>query len=122
MISHWLGKEMRNFAKINLGTFPVALHKSADQPCPTVGQLQDFNKAIRCMCNISDFYLIPQYTSQTDQTVSFVLKYFQAFHETKDVFLRFGTGKKTMRAAAATHKVLLNEQIQEPVQALTLLG
>ena len=47
-------------------------------------------------------------------------KYLQGFHETKDVFLRFRADKKTKRAAAASHKSLLNEQTQEFVQGLTV--
>ena len=100
---------MRNFANIILGTFTAALRWSTDQPRPTGGHLQEFNKAIRCVCNISDFYLMAQYTSHTDQTVTYMQKYLQGFHETKDVFLRFCTDKKTKRAAAAAHKSLLNK-------------
>ena len=109
MISQWSGKEMRNFAKIILGTFTAALRRSTDQPRPTGGQLQEFNKAIHCVRNISDFYLMTQYTSHTDQTISYMQKYLQGFHETKDVFLRFRANKKTKREAAAAHKSLLNE-------------
>ena len=82
LISQWSGKEMRNFAKIILGTFTVALRRSADQPQPTGDQLQDFNTAIRCMHNISDFYLMTQYFSHTDQIVSYMRKHLQGFHET----------------------------------------
>ena len=120
MISQWSGKKMRHFAKIILGTFTAALRRSADQPRPTGGQLQDFNKAIRCMRTMSDFYLLTRYTSHTDQTVSYMRKYLQGFHVTKDVFLRFCADKKTKRAAAAAHKTLLDEQTQESVQALTV--
>ena len=120
MISQWSGKEICNFAKITLGTFTAALRRSADQPWPTRGQLQDFNKAIRCVRNISHFYLMTQYTSHTDQTVSYMRKYLQGFHETKDVFLHFRAVQKTKTAAAAAHKSLLNKQTQESVQGLTV--
>ena len=63
MIWQWSRKEMRNFTKIILGTFTVALRRSADQPRPTGGQLQEFNMALRCVRNISDFYLMTQYTT-----------------------------------------------------------
>ena len=111
---------MCNFATINLGTFPAALRRSADRPRPAGGQVQDFNKAIRCVHNISDFYLMTQYTSHTDQTVSYLRKYLQDFNETTDVFSRFCADKKTKRAATAAHKSLLNEQTQESVQGPTV--
>ena len=120
MTSQWSGKEMRNFSKIILGTFTAAIRRSAHQPRPTEGQLHDFNKAIRCVRNISDSYLMTQYTSHTDQSVSYMQKYLQGFHETKDVFLRFRADKKIKRAAAVAHKSLLNEQTQESVQGLTV--
>ena len=71
------------------------------------------------MHNISDFYLMTQYTSHTDQTVSYTQKYLQAFHEIKENFLRFRANKETKRAAVAVHKSLLSEQTQELFQGLT---
>ena len=64
------------------------------------------------MRNISDFYLMTQYTRHIDQIVAYMQKYLQGFHERKDVFLCFRIDKKTMRAAVAAHKSLLNEQTQ----------
>ena len=110
MISQWTGKEMRNFGKIILGTFTAALRRNADQPRPTVAQLQEFNKAICCVCSITDFYLMTQYQSHTSETVSYMQEYLSGFHETKDVFLRFRAGKNVKNAAAMAHKILLGEQ------------
>ena len=109
---------MCNIAKIIMEMFIAALRQSADQPHLTEYQLQEFNKAIRWMRNINDFYLITKYTSHTDQTVSYMQKYQQGFHETQDVFLRFCIDKKTKRAATAAYKSLLNKQTQESVQGL----
>ena len=120
MISQWSGKEMCNFFKIILGRFTVALSRSADQQRPNGDQLEDYNRAIWCMRNISEFYLMIQYTSHTDQTVSYIQKYLQSSHETNDVFLRFCVVKKTKRATAAAHKSILNKQTQEFIKGLTM--
>ena len=109
MISQWSGKEIYNFEKIILRTFTAALCQNADQPRPTAAQSQEFNKAIRFVRSITDFYLMTQYRSHTSETVSYMQEYLRGFHETKDVFLCFQTGKKAKKAAAMTHKVLLGE-------------
>ncbi|KAF8421955.1 hypothetical protein EV426DRAFT_535878, partial [Tirmania nivea] len=75
---------MRNFARIILGTFTAALRRNTNQPRPTGGQLQEFNKAILCVRSLTDFYLMTQYPSHTDETVSYLRQYLQDFHETKD--------------------------------------
>ena len=72
------------------------------------------------MHNISDFDIMTQYTSHTDQTVAYMQKYLQGFYETKDVFLRFCVDKKTKRANAARHKSLLNKQTQKSVEGHTV--
>jgi len=119
VVSQWLGKEMRNFAKVILGTFAAALRRYTNQARPTGGQLQEFNKAILCVRSITDFYLMTQYPSHTDQIVSYLQQYLREFHETKDVFLRFGAGKKAKKAAAEAHKNILKEQSQASVADLT---
>ena len=100
---------MRCFGKIILGTFAATLGRNEGQPRPTGGQLQEFNTAIRCVGNLTDFYLMAQYESHTDRTVSFMQKYLREFHETKDIFLRFRVDKKTKKVAAEAHKNLLKE-------------
>jgi len=52
---------MRNFVKVILGTFTPALYRNIDQAQPTGAQVQEFNKAILCVRNITDFYLMTQY-------------------------------------------------------------
>jgi len=58
MVTQWSGKEMQNFAKVILGAFTVALRRKANQPNPTGCQVQEFNKAIRCVYSMTDFYLM----------------------------------------------------------------
>jgi len=98
---------MRNFGKVIQGTFPAELHRNIDQARPTGAQVQEFNKAIRYVHSITDFYLMTPYDSHTDQTISYFQEYLHVFHETKDVFLRFRAGKKVKRAAADVYKTLL---------------
>ena len=112
-ISQWSRKEMRNFGKIILGTFTAALRRTSDQPRPTGGQIQEFNKAIRCVRSITDFYLMTQYRSHTDKTVSYMQDYLRVFHETKEVFLRFRAQKAGKKAAADAHKALVKEQASQ---------
>ncbi|KAF8437827.1 hypothetical protein BGX38DRAFT_1098346, partial [Terfezia claveryi] len=59
-VSQWSGKEMRNFARVILGTFTAALQ---------------FNKAIFCVRSLTDFYLMTQYPSHTDETISYLRQY-----------------------------------------------
>jgi len=72
------------------------------------------------MCSMTDFYLITQYDSYTDKTVSYMQKYLREFHETKGVFLRYRAGKGAKRAAAEAHKVLLKEQTETSLNGLTV--
>jgi len=119
MVSQWSGKELRHFARVILGIFTVALRRTTNQPHPTGSQVQEFNTAIQCVRSMTDFYLMTQYDSHTDKTVSYMQKYLREFHETMSVFLRYGAGKGAKRAAAEAHKVLLKEQTETSVKGLT---
>jgi len=119
MVSQWSGKEMRHFVRVILGTFTVALRRTTNQPHPTGSQVQEFNKAIQCVRSMSDFYLMTQYDSHTDKTVSYMQKYLREFHGRKGVFLHYHASKGAKRAAAEAHKVLLKEQTETSVKGLT---
>jgi len=106
VVSQWSGKEIRNFAKVILGTFAAALRQTTNQPRLTGGQVQEFNEAILCVSSLTDFHLMTQYPSHTDQTISYLKRYLREFHETKNVFLHFRAGKKVKKAAAEAHKNL----------------
>ena len=66
---------MRCFGKIILGTFAAALRRNVGQLRPTGGQLQEFNKAIRCVVNLTNFHLMVKYYSHTDMTISYMHQY-----------------------------------------------
>jgi len=97
------------------------LRRNINQAGLTGAQVQEFKKAIRCMHSITDFYLLTQYDSHTDQMISYLHKYLRMFHETNDVFLHFRAGKKAKRVAADVYKTLLQEQteVQASVQDLS---
>jgi len=113
---------MRNFAKVILGGFATACHRNTNQALPTVGQLQEFYKAILCIHSIIYFYFMAQYFSQIDQMVSYLQQYMRNFHETKDVFLRFRRDKKAKKAVAEVYKNILRKQLQVSVADLTMSG
>jgi len=121
MVSQWSGKEILHFARVILGTFTVALQQTPNQPHPTGSQVQEFNTAIQCVRSMTDFYLMTQYDSHTDKTVSYMQKYLPEFHETKSVFLRYRADKGAKRATAEAHKVLLKEQTETSVKGLPAL-
>ena len=72
MVSQWSAKEMWHFARVILGIFTVALWWTTNQPHPTGTQVQEFNTAIQCVHSMTDFYLMSQYDSYTDKTVSYM--------------------------------------------------
>jgi len=110
---------MWHFVRVILGTFTVALRRTTNQPHPTGSQVQEFNTLIQCVRSMTDFYLMTQYDSHTDQTVSYMQKYLPEFYETKCVFLHYCAGKRAKRATAEAHKVLLKEQTETSVKELT---
>jgi len=69
-----------------LGVFTPSLHRKMNMVRPTVGQGQDFRKAITCVQYLIDFALLSRYRSHIDSTIEYMEKYLQQFHKTKDVF------------------------------------
>jgi len=120
MVTQWAGKEMRNFAKVIMGAFPVVLCRKANQPHSTGGQVQEFNKAIRYVHSMTDFYLMTQYNSYIDKTISYMQAYLHGFHDTKDVFLQFRAGKGAKKVVAEAYKNLLRAQSQASISNLTM--
>jgi len=94
------------------------LRRKTNQPRLTGGEVQEFNKVILCVRSLTDFHLMTQYPSHTDQTISYLKRYLREFHETKDVFLCFRAGKKVKKAAAEAHKNLWKEQSQASIADL----
>ena len=88
-VTQWQGKEMRNLGRCISAVFASAL-RNPDSP-----QHQDFNIALKCVGALVGFYLITQYRSHTPDTLAYMERYLQKFHQTKDIFLEFRTSKST---------------------------
>ena len=62
---------------------------------PECSQHQDFNIALNCVGALVDFSLMTEYRSHTPDTLAYMERYLQTFHQTKDVFVEFRTSKST---------------------------
>ena len=62
---------------------------------PDSSQHQDFNMALKCVCALVDFSLMTEYRSHTPDTLAYMERYLQTFHQIKDIFLEFRTSKST---------------------------
>ena len=78
----------------NLGRCISAVLASALRN-PDSSQHQDFNIALKCVGALVDFSLMTQYRSHTPDTLVYMERYLQAFHQMKDIFLEFRTSKST---------------------------
>ena len=58
-------------------------------------QNQDFHIALKCVGGLVDFSLMTQYRSHTLDTLAYMERYLQTFHQMKDIFLEFRTSKFT---------------------------
>jgi len=83
------GKEMRNLGRCISAVLASAL------PNPDSSQHQDFNIALKCVGPLVHFSLMTQYRSHTRDTLAYMERYLQTFHQTKDIFLEFRTSKST---------------------------
>src|SRR5207302_2303910 len=82
----------------NLGRCVSAVLASALRN-PDSSQQHDFGRALKCIGMLVDFSLMSQYRSHTPDTLSYLEKYLQTFHQTNDVFLEFCTTKATCAEA-----------------------
>ena len=51
--------------------------------------------ALKCVGTLVDFSLMTQYRSHTPDTLAYMERYLQTFHQTKDIFLEIRTSKST---------------------------
>ena len=78
----------------NLGRCISAVLASALRN-PDSSQHQDFKIALKCVGGLVDFSLRTQYRSRTPDTLAYMERYLQIFHQTKDIFPEFRTSKST---------------------------
>ena len=100
---------MRNLLRVLLAVFTVAMSHIFDvDPIPPRHETL-CQRAILCVCYISDFILIAQYQLHTPGTIQSMQDYVADFHKHKDVFLRFRANKSTKTAAKEATRDLRNE-------------
>jgi len=92
-ITQWQGKEMRNLGGC-ISAVLVSTLRNPDSSLP-----QHFKSALNCVSALVDFTLMAQYRSHTPDTLSYMERYLQRFHRTKDIFLEFRTSKATRAQA-----------------------
>jgi len=66
--------------------------------------------AIHCVRTITDFCLIAQYQSHTPETIAYMKKYLEEFHECMNVFQEFWATKTDREEAARASKELAEGQ------------
>jgi len=84
---------------------------------PDSSQHQDFNIALKCVGALDDFSLTTQYRSHTPDTLAYMDRYLQTFHQTKDFFPEFHTSKSTRaevhRQDRELRRLMANQIAQE---------
>jgi len=110
-VTSWQGKEMRNLGRYISAVLACALRN------PDRSQHQDFNIALKCVGSLVDFSLITQYRSPTPDTLAYMERYLQTFHQRKDIFLEFWTSKSTgvevNRQGRELRRLMANQMAQE---------
>jgi len=111
-VTQWKGKEMRNLGRRISAVLASALRN------PDSSQHQDFNIALNCVGALVDFFsVMTQYCSQTPDTLPYMARYLQTFHQTKDIFLEFRTSNSTRaevnRQDRELRRLIANQVAQE---------
>ena len=110
-VTQWQGKEMRNIGRCISAVLASALRN------PDSSQYQDFNIALKCVGALVDFSLMTQYRSHPPNTLAYMERYLQTFHQTKEVFLEFHTSKSTLAEANCQDRelriLIANQSTQE---------
>ena len=110
-VTQWQGKEMRNLGQCISAVLASALRN------PDSSQHQDFNIALKCVGALVDFSLMTQYRSHTPDTLAYMERYLQTFHQTKDIFFEFRTSKSTRaevnRQDWESRRLIANQIAQE---------
>jgi len=78
----------------NLGRYISAVLASALRN-PDSSQYYNFQGRLGCVCALVDLSLMAQYRNHTPDTLVYMERYLQTFHQTKDIFLEFSASKAT---------------------------
>ena len=106
-VTQWQGKEMRNLGRCITAVLAAALHN------PDSSQQLLFKRALQCVSSLVDFSLMAQYRSHTGETLTYMEKYLETFHRTKDIFLEFRTSKATCAQANRQNRELKNQMLDQ---------
>ncbi|KAF8459684.1 hypothetical protein BDZ91DRAFT_785668 [Kalaharituber pfeilii] len=109
-VTQWSGKEMRYFGRVILACFTAALRGQVDNQGMDGATHVSFSKAIKAVRYLSDFCLMAQYPSHTQETVTYMKNYLTKFHEYSDVFIEFRARKAAKKHAKKAAKELALDQ------------
>jgi len=112
-ITMWSGVEMWGVNRVLLACFAAAVRQTKEPPSLSVAAQADCKIAIRCIHAITDFCLIAQYRSHTPETIAYMKKYLQEFHECMHVFQKCRAMKADREEAARASKKLVEGQAQQ---------
>jgi len=94
-----------------LACFAAAVRQTKEALSLSLAAHGDCKIAIRYVCAIMDFCLIAQYRSHTPETIVYMKKYLQEFHECMHVFQEFRATKADREEAARASKELAEGQV-----------
>ena len=109
----WSGVEMQAVNRVLLPSFTAALRRTTDAGSLSPAAQSDCNIAIRCVRGITNFYLIVHYHRHTYQTISYMQKYVQEFHQFVHIFSVFRATQADRKQASKAAKELADCQTRQ---------
>ena len=109
----WSGVEMRGVNRLSLACVTAALRQTTDAGSLSAAAQSDCKIPIRCIRGITDFCLIAQYRSHTSQTIAYIKKYLQEFHQFVHIFREFRATKADREEATQAAKELAGGQARQ---------
>ena len=104
------GVEMRGVNRVLLAWFIAALRQTTDTGSLSAAAQSDCKIAIHCIRGITDFCLIAQYRSNTPQTIGYMKKYLQEFHQFVHILPEFRATKADREEATNAAEELAEGQ------------
>jgi len=112
-ITMWSGVGMRGVNRVLLACFAAAVRQMKEAPSLSVAAQGDCKIAIRCIRAITNFCLLVQYRSHIPETIVYMKKYLEEFHECMYVFQEFRATKADREEAARASKELAEGQARQ---------
>lgn len=114
-ITVWTATEIRGFPRLILACFTIALGQTAGSHKLSAAPQRDSKIGIRCVRAITDFCLMAQYRSHTQQTKRFMNEYLQQFHNYRKIFAEFRACKSDHKEAAKVAEQIAEGQAQSTI-------